>query len=47
MSSTPHEPLDDPEIRPSLTPDGAPQPISPDPDPLSPPDDPDGDPFEL
>ena len=45
MTSAPQEPLDDPEIKPSLTPDGSPQPI--DPDPGSPPDDPEGDPFEL
>jgi hypothetical protein len=46
MSTTPQEPHD-PEVEPSLTPDGSPQPISPDTDPIQPPDDPEGDPFEL
>jgi len=46
MTSTPREPVEDPEITPSLTPDGSPLPISPD-DPIEPPDDPDGDPFEV
>jgi hypothetical protein len=47
MTTTPQEPLEDPEITPSLTPDGSPQPISPETEPVEPPDDPDGDPFEL
>lgn len=46
MSTTPQEPLENPQIKPSLTPDGAPHPISPDPNPIEPPDAPDGDPSE-
>jgi hypothetical protein len=42
MTTTPQEPLEDPEVTPSGDPDASPEPVSPDPDAI-----PDADPFEL